>query len=1259
MKIRLSLICMVAFLTSMNVADAQLLQHHAGRGFRGGQGLATGGESAFRQVSGEVQAGVPGRFWFETNVADEGLGYQGSYLTVGGKRRLFEDFLDGRWLFEAQLHHSIDEDQGDFFSNIGIERVFSIPAAGADISVGGWYDFNDQIDTGFSNPLHQVGISGAIKSRRFDLLANGYFPIGTTDFSLGDPTGETPFARNFILSAPAIDAAQTGFDVTMRWRPKQLAFANGTVDFGGYGYRSDLVEFFGGGRVRLGFQVLRGATISAEVNHDDRFNTTGLLSVGWTFGANGGVGGEYAGIGRDLEATQRNDHIVRVLTEASFVVNPNTGLPYNVLHVNNEGGEDGINGLGTFERPFLTLAEAEAASAVDDAIFVATGDGTPRGLETGLVLQDRQLLLGDGGTYTIPNAATGGDFQLITGGGIGPQIRNPLGTSVVELADGNRIAGVTIDAVGANNGINGDGINNLAVEDVNVVNSGANGVRLTSFTGNLDIRDSNFSGNGASGLLVENHSDSTSSFVLNNNVAVGNGLDGFTFQNFDSGSFVLNANTTSNNFRHGLFVNNFANSATNGLNILNHTADLNVDSGIVVDTGNGKLNILAPQITNNAVNGIRITDFTNIVGDNTIISGAGNTPGLLDNNGLGGSNLLIELTQPGLMQNVLVTDVTVSNGNSNGIDVRVTGLGTELNLDIRDEVFVLSNLGDGIALVATESAVLNASIGDPDLTTPPLQITNNAFLGAAGISVLASGTPGDPLLPPAVAPAEVNAIINNVAIQNDESLIDPTGDGNDLFSNTTGVDIDSIGNAIVDVEVLNSTIGVPDLAFDQNVLTGVDIFLANDTSVGRFPNRVLLDDLEVIVGGTGGDSGNAGTGVNIFTSFNTLSEIEISDSSFRPNNDAVLGPIGPDDTVFGDQIGNSAIVLTAVGAAIPGMPVAPTVPGFGAGLTGPGTVAGAGVARLDVASDGIDDNLTQLTLLNNTIRDFTFDGVNIATFGDAHLLLNVSGNTVGNNGAGLDTDADDDNVFSEEPGISAQPNANQLTFFDGINIDAFEASTISARINGNLFQDNLERGLSLNTFDDATINAIVSGNGFVGNDRGADANIDSPLLSVGGPTPPVGGIVGAFDLEAINNEEFYFRSFETPVFTLSGMEFGMSTNGQLFDPLGMDDDGNMGVILTDMGAPGVRIPGNGFNGAVDINGDPVLPGFDILGNPISIGEATLNLNVVGNAFQNGTDIQNFAQPPGGLFQEAFGEVDVNAEIAPIEAKFLQRFNAMP
>ena len=122
---------------------------------------------------------------------------------------------------------------------------------------------------------------------------------------------------------------------------------------------------------------------------------------------------------RDLEPTMRNDHIVRVTNEAAFVINPVTGQPYNVLHVNNQGGVQG-SGDGTFERPFLTLLEAENASGEGDAIFVDSGDGTSRNYQNGIELKRNQLLLGDGGTYSVPNAQDGSLFEIANDGGVGP-----------------------------------------------------------------------------------------------------------------------------------------------------------------------------------------------------------------------------------------------------------------------------------------------------------------------------------------------------------------------------------------------------------------------------------------------------------------------------------------------------------------------------------------------------------------------------------------------------------------------------------------------------------------------------------------------------------------------------------------------------------------------------------------------------------------------------------------------------------------------
>jgi len=74
MKKRLSFFCMALMvLLSSNVADAQLLN-------RGG------GQAALQNVSGDLlQPGLPGQLWMSTNVADEGLGYSGTYVTLGTK----------------------------------------------------------------------------------------------------------------------------------------------------------------------------------------------------------------------------------------------------------------------------------------------------------------------------------------------------------------------------------------------------------------------------------------------------------------------------------------------------------------------------------------------------------------------------------------------------------------------------------------------------------------------------------------------------------------------------------------------------------------------------------------------------------------------------------------------------------------------------------------------------------------------------------------------------------------------------------------------------------------------------------------------------------------------------------------------------------------------------------------------------------------------------------------------------------------------
>ena len=263
------------------------------------------------------------------------------------------------------------------------------------------------------------------------------------------------------------------------------------------------------------------------------------------------------------------------------------------------------------------------------------------------------------------------------------------------------------------------------------------------------------------------------------------------------------------------------------------------------------------------------------------------------------------------------------------------------------------------------------------------------------------------------------------------------------------------------------------------------------------------------------------------------------------------------------------------------------------------------IGTLEIVSDGDLDNLTKVTLVNNTIQDFQFEGVDIETMGDAQMLLEVVGNQIVNNGSGTDDDNNNDHVFGNEA-IAGNGAPGRLSYYDGLNINAFDASKISARISGNTFLDNFERGMSLNTFNTATINALVENNTFFGNDRGNDTVVTNPPVGTGTAAGFVGaiGTLAVADFEAINNEEYYDRNYESLIL------------------IAFDDGAPIDLTGTDLPAdtPGLRL---GFSLLDNI-------GADLFG-PIALGTAQLNLSMSNNALQLGPELADLSVP-GGDFQ---------------------------
>jgi hypothetical protein len=641
-------------------------------------------------------------------------------------------------------------------------------------------------------------------------------------------------------------------------------------------------------------------------------------------------------------------------------------------------------------------------------------------------------------------------------------------------------------------------------------------------------------------------------------------------QNVAVNSLFFDGNTTNANLRHGLHVNNYTPTGTNALVIRNHTGNNNLSRGIMLDVGTGSIDILNTTVNGNTGAGLTIRNWDNLnVGDRILIGNHNGGTSNFNNNGALG-NIEILLLQAGLTNNVLVTGIQ-SNSGVRGIYGRADGIGTVLNIDIIDNVSFSNNVNDGIKLTATNSGVVNTRIGNTGFNDPLIMFDNTRG-GGAGISLIAEGVSPNPA-------SQINAIIDAVFISNHHNeLFVP---GTPLRLSNMGIEVVSLGSAVANVDVLNSQIGTQSILDPPGRDTRIGFFGEFDNDGAGLINRIRMDNLLMI----------NDFGVIVQTFDDTFTDISIANSVIRPHGIQGDGTRG-DNTPFGDIDGTAGITITAFGAGVlsgqDNRTDRPDIDPFYSQYF-----------PLEIVSDGNLDNLTRVTLLDNTIRDFHENGVDISTFGDAQMLLNMVGNSIINNGAGYNSDNNNNNVYSEQAVDDTTPDINHLAFFDGVRIRAYDQSTLSANIFQNTFVDNFERGLRLNTFNRAVINASMRNNVFFGNDRGEDIDNTVPDLGTGvfeNDAPLADS--GLFDFEAVNNAEFYIRAHESPIL-LNGAGVPIDLAG---NPLPAD-------------TLGFFFPGN--------------TGFDIFGNPVALGAAQLNLSMSSNSLQlPPPDLRDFSVAPG-------------------------------
>lgn len=378
-----------------------------------------------------------------------------------------------------------------------LDRVFGI---------SGWYDADGARQTYFQ----QLGLSLETYADPFDVRANFYLPVGPVERldSLTLVNGSAQFVgqnivynqlRSWYGAMKGLDA-EAGFLV-----PGDFGADHGIrVYGGGYHYADNQGNNITGGQARIQANIVAGLDAHVQVMHDNYFETRGFVGVAWTFGPlHRSELKQDTAFGRIGEHVTRNYTVVAPLrhqTEHLTAINPATGQPYTFSHVSSAAA---AGGTGAVNNPFQTVTAAQGAHR--DFVFVHAGS-VFNGPDATVVLNPGDRIFGDGpniqhhipvnglGSLLVPHGPTWGDRPLFNGS---------TGDSIT-LASNSEFSGFTIANAGGN-AIAGNGVGNVLVRSVDILNPTLNGMSLNNMTGsNRFLR--NFIGTtGGNGVFVQNN----------------------------------------------------------------------------------------------------------------------------------------------------------------------------------------------------------------------------------------------------------------------------------------------------------------------------------------------------------------------------------------------------------------------------------------------------------------------------------------------------------------------------------------------------------------------------------------------------------------------------------------------------------------------------------------------------------------------------------------------------------------------------------
>ncbi len=494
------------------------------------------------------------------HIESKGLGYNDGYTTLEG---FFVPLsaLNTRWVPFLDV-------RGHIFNN-------SKPAANAGIGLryiesrvwGGniYYDYRKTRERNYN----QVSFGVESLGRYLDYRLNGYFPVGKHKGSLSDATFDH-FSGHSLYLARKQELALKGTNAEVGVHIAKVKGIDFYSALGPYYFANDTKHTFGG-EFRIGMDVRSILRIEGNTSYDHLFGWIGQgqISLSYAFTPKKMSRKEkkgscsFHGFVRD-RAFQRVDkqEIIVVTTQKkkSVAINPATGLPYVFWFVDNTS-----HSQGTYESPFNTLVDAANNSDVNDIIAVFPGDGTDKGMNAGIQLQNGQKLWGMSVLHALPT--TLGTIKIKPLASVMPTVSKSSGY-VITGANSNDIVGLKIIHTGSS----GAGISIRQKKgyyniENNIIFGGGtiDGISCNTVVANTIITNNTFIAYpSATNAWAVNIASSSGNFTISNNLFTGIDMNaewthGIVFENTRSITASIVGNTinfspNANNAKSGFWV---------------------------------------------------------------------------------------------------------------------------------------------------------------------------------------------------------------------------------------------------------------------------------------------------------------------------------------------------------------------------------------------------------------------------------------------------------------------------------------------------------------------------------------------------------------------------------------------------------------------------------------------------------------------------------------------------------------------------------